>query len=49
MRKDNCMICGKKVVWGKNGCPVVNKGSEMSVLFGSYKGMVHYNCKLPKK
>lgn len=40
-----CMICGKEVSWGKDGCPVVDKGSEMGVLFGSWKGMRHYYCK----
>lgn len=39
-----CMICGKKVNWGKDGCPVVDEGREMGVLFGQWKGMQHYKC-----
>lgn len=39
-----CIICGKEVIWGKNGCPIIDKKSEIGILFGSWKGMKHYNC-----
>lgn len=42
--KNPCITCGKDVKWGKDGCPVVSKGSEMGVLFGSFIGMKHYKC-----
>lgn len=43
--KNNCITCGKKVRWGVNGCPIVEKGKEINVLLGNYKGMIHYDCK----
>lgn len=47
--KNPCTICGKEVLWGQDGCPVVNKGSEIGVLFGSWKEMRHYDCKSEKE
>ena len=40
-----CKICGKEVRWGMDGCPVVKRDSNLiSVLFGQYDYMVHYEC-----
>lgn len=39
-----CKVCGKEVRWGQDGCPVVSKGNELGVLFGSWKYMLHYKC-----
>ena len=43
-----CMVCGKPVRWGVNGCPVVKPGQEMiAVLMGQgIIGYKHYTCEL---
>lgn len=41
--KNPCLICGKEVVWGQDGCPVVDN-VNIGVLFGNWRGMQHYDC-----
>ncbi len=38
-----CVVCGKTVKWGDNGCPLVNK-ADISVLLGKNEGFIHYDC-----
>lgn len=40
-----CVVCGKKIKgWGIDGCPHVNKGSEISVLTTNPDSWIHYDC-----
>jgi len=38
-----CVVCGKTVKWGDNGCPLVKK-ADISVLLGKNEGFIHYDC-----
>jgi hypothetical protein len=38
------MVCGKKVVWGRDGRPFMSDGLETGALFGAWIGMKHYHC-----
>jgi hypothetical protein len=42
--KNPCVVCGKEVRWGIDGCPIVEKGKEFETLLGGLKGMKHYDC-----
>jgi hypothetical protein len=45
-----CVVCGKEVRWGVNGCPMVRKGQEMMALMGGgWEYMKHYKCEMPTK
>lgn len=45
-----CIVCGKPVVWGVNGCPMIRKGQEMlALLGGGWEYMKHYACEIPKE
>jgi hypothetical protein len=40
-----CNVCGKKIKgWGLDGCPTVNEGMELGVMFGYNTGYIHYKC-----
>ena len=44
---DPCMVCGKPVRWGVDGCPVVRPGQGMMALLGGgWLGMKHYDCEM---
>ena len=43
--EDPCIVCGKQVNWGVDGCPIAEKGKEMQAFMGDHKGMIHYACK----
>lgn len=44
-----CVVCGKAVTWGVDGCPIVYKGQEMLVLSGGWEFVKHYACEIPKE
>lgn len=45
-----CIVCGKAVILGVNGCPMIRKGQEMlALLGGGWEYMKHYACEMPKE